>query len=82
MTKLVYVGRENRVGVASGDSHFRVYRTDNGSRETNVKVEGDYLYALDSNRDGSQFIVGGASGAATRIDQSGKQSLEYASGEK
>ncbi|MCR9210661.1 MAG: hypothetical protein NXI28_20735, partial [bacterium] len=82
VTKLVYVGRENRVGVASGDSHFRVYRTDNGSRETNAKVAGDYLYALDSNRDGSQFIVGGASGAATRIDQSGKQSLEYASGEK
>lgn len=81
VTKLVYVGRENRVGVASGDSHFRVYRTDNGSRETNAKVAGDYLYALDSNRDGSQFIVGGASGAATRIDQSGKQSLEYASGE-
>ncbi|KLU02048.1 High-affnity carbon uptake protein Hat/HatR [Rhodopirellula islandica] len=79
VTKLVYVGRENRIGVASGDSHFRVYRTDNGSRETNAKVSGDYLYALDSNRDGSQFIVGGASGAATRIDKSGKQSMEYVS---
>lgn len=82
VTKLVFVGRENRLGVTSGDSVFRVYRTDNGAREMNAKVAGDYLYALDSNRDGSQFVVGGASGTATLIDKSGKQSLEYSLGEE
>ncbi|TWU46781.1 WD40 domain-containing protein [Rubripirellula reticaptiva] len=77
VTGLVFVGREDRIGVVGGDGYFRVYRTDNGARETNSKVPGGYLYALDSNRDGSQFIVGGADGVAVIVDKAGKQLLEY-----
>lgn len=79
VTKLVYVGRDDRIGIAGGDSYFRVYRTDNGARETNAKVVGGYLYALDANRDGSQFVVGGADGVAAVVDKSGKQQLEFTS---
>lgn len=82
ITRLVYVGRDDRIGIACGDSYFRVYRTDNGGRETNAKVPGGYLYALDANRDGTQFIVGGADGVATLIDKSGKQIQTYSSAVK
>jgi WD40 repeat protein len=77
VTRLVYIGRDDRVGFSSGDGYFRVYRTNNGSRETNAKVPGGYLYALDANRDGTRFIVGGADGVAVVIDKSGKQLSEY-----
>ncbi|QDT07317.1 WD domain, G-beta repeat [Rubripirellula lacrimiformis] len=77
VTGLVFVGRDDRIGVACGDSHFRIYRTDNGSRETNAQVVGGYLYAIDSNRDGSRFVVGGAGGVASLIDKSGKQQVQY-----
>lgn len=77
VTRLVYVGRDDRIGIAGGDSYFRVYRTDNGSRETNAKVLGGYLYALDSNRDGTRFVVGGADGTAVIVDKSGKQLAKY-----
>ncbi|QEG02429.1 Chromosome partition protein Smc [Stieleria maiorica] len=72
VTRLVYVGRDERIGITCGDGYFRVYRTDNGGRETNATVPGGYLYALDANRDGTQFIVGGAEGVATRVDKAGK----------
>ncbi|MCA9136138.1 MAG: hypothetical protein KDB00_05250 [Planctomycetales bacterium] len=81
VTKLVYVGRDDRIGVVGGDSYFRVYRTDNGARETNAKVVGGYLYALDANRDGSQFVMGGADGVAVLVDKSGKQQLEFSAGD-
>ncbi|WP_182869365.1 c-type cytochrome domain-containing protein [Rhodopirellula sp. JC639] len=81
VTRLVYVGRDDRIGITCGDGYFRVYRTDNGGRETNAKLPGGYLYALDSNRDGTQFIVGGAEGVATRVDKSGKQLQELVAGQ-
>lgn len=80
VTKLVYVGRDDRVGITCGDGYFRVYRTDNGRRETNVKLPGGYLYALDANDEGTRFVVGGATGNAVVVDKSGKQLVEY--GEK
>ncbi|WP_372897732.1 c-type cytochrome domain-containing protein [Stieleria sp.] len=81
ITRLVYVGRDDRIGITCGDGYFRVYRTDNGGRETNAKLPGGYLYALGANRDGTQFIVGGADGVATRVDKSGKQLQELVAGE-
>ena len=80
VTKLVYVGRDDRVGITCGDGYFRVYRTDNGRRETNVKLPGGYLYALDANDEGTRFVVGGATGSAVVVDKAGKQLVEY--GEK
>ena len=77
VTKLVYVGRDDRIGITCGDGYFRVYRTDNGGRETNAKLPGGYLYALDANRQGTQFIVGGGEGKAVLVDKSGKQLQEY-----
>ncbi|HBE68614.1 MAG TPA: hypothetical protein DDW52_10755 [Planctomycetaceae bacterium] len=73
VTNLVYVGRDDQIAIACGDGYFRLYRTDNGQRKINVKLPGGYLYALDSEREGSRFVVGGASGHAVIVDASGKQ---------
>lgn len=77
LTRLVYVGRDDRVGFVSGDNYFRVYRTDNGGRETNAKVAEGYLYALASNRDGTLFVLGGADGNAKIVDKAGKETQKY-----
>ncbi|WP_417744400.1 c-type cytochrome domain-containing protein [Rosistilla oblonga] len=77
LTRLVYVGRDDRVGFVSGDNHFRVYRTDNGGRETNAKVAEGYLYALASNREGTLFVLGGADGNAKIVDKAGKETQKY-----
>lgn len=77
ITGLEFVGRDNRIAVVGGNGYFRVYRTDNGGRETNVKIPGGYLYALDSNRDGTQLVAGGSDGVAVVIDKSGKQKTKY-----
>ena len=60
----------------SGDGYFRVYRTDNGRREANAKLPGGYLYSLGANREGTQFIVGGANGKACLVDKAGKTIAE------
>ena len=77
LTRLVYVGRDGRVGFVSGDNMFRVYRTDNGGRETQIKLSETYLYALDANRDGTKFVLGGADGIAKIVDKAGKELVKY-----
>ena len=76
VTRLCYMGRDDRVGITSGDGYFRVYRTDNGRRETNAKLPGGYLYSLAANREGTEFLVGGASGKALLVDKAGKTIAE------
>lgn len=77
VTHFVYVGLEDRVAITRGDGGFRVYRTDTGKRETNVKLSDRYLYALDSSRDGTRFVVGGTNGTAVVLDKSGKQLAKF-----
>lgn len=77
VTDLVFIGRDDRIGIVCGDGQFRVYRTDNGAQETNAKLTGGYLYALDANREGTQFIIAGTEGTATLVDRSGKQRQQF-----
>ena len=76
VTKLRYVGRDDRIAIACGDGSFRVYRTDDAKREINVKLPGGYLYTLGGDQEGTRFVVGGSSGQAVVVDQSGKQVVE------
>ncbi len=38
-----------------------------------MKLPGGYLYALDADRDGTRFVVGGSTGNAVVVDKAGKQ---------
>lgn len=73
VTKLRYVGRDERIAITCGDGYFRVYRTDNARREVNVKLPGGYLYTLGVDREGTRFVVGGATGKAVIVDKTGQQ---------
>lgn len=77
VTKLVFIGGDDRIGAICGDGYFRVYRTDNGARETNAKLTGGYLYALDANREGTRFVIAGSGGTANLVDKSGKQLQQF-----
>jgi WD40 repeat protein len=79
VTRLLYIGHEDRVGIVSSDGYFRVYRTENGTRETEAKLSGGYLDALEANRDGSRFIIGGTEGTAFIVDKQGKILQQYES---
>ena len=76
VTNLADVGRDNRLAVVTGDGYFRVYRADNGATETNQEMQGDYLYGLARDREGTSFIVSGVDGFAQQIDKAGKKQAD------
>ncbi len=77
VTQLRFLGAEDRLGLVSANGSFRVYKTDNGSREANAAMGLGYLYALATDWRGTKFVIGGSEGQAVVVDNRGQKSQDF-----
>lgn len=72
ITRLLFIGKTNKVVTCSADQTIKIIRANDGGMERTIQAGKDFLYALAISADGTLIATGGEEGIVRTYDGNGK----------